>query len=90
MPETIREGDELVLFDGRSTDEVIKELMKEGNMGLNQEKDLSNACSISTFRHGMCGHIVPEGSITIGVKSPHSSNIHEHKLTWMLITQSEL
>ncbi len=82
MPESVCEGDELVLFDGGPTDEVIKELMEARTQGCNQENDLFNACKTLTFRYGRAGDIVSKGSLTIGVKSPHSSVIQEYELTW--------
>lgn len=74
-------GDELLLFDGRPVDEVIKELMC-GETTSNEQTDKALAEGYLTHRSGMLGHIVPKGTTTITVLPTGASKPSSFQLIW--------
>jgi hypothetical protein len=73
-------GDELVLFDGRPTHEVVQELKALEGKCLNKPTDWAFAEFYLTNRFGFKGQIVPKKPITIGVRSNHI--VRHYQLMW--------
>ncbi|MFT5319051.1 MAG: hypothetical protein ACI8RA_002321, partial [Chlamydiales bacterium] len=81
-------GDELVLFDGKPTDTVVKQIKKEAlfNDGRitgdgNDRTDHSEAERLLTNRyHG--DHIVPKGPVNIAIKKKYADILTHYTLSW--------
>jgi PDZ domain/Peptidase family S41 len=76
------EGDELVAFDGRPTDEVIQELKNREIQSYNEATNRGIAEIYLTDRKGMFGHVVPNGPVTITVRNIGSSKLSSYQLIW--------
>lgn len=78
----IKEGDELIQFDGRPVDEVISELMQDEISGSNEATDRAIAEMLLTARSGASGVTVPRGPVTIAVRSAEDGEIFSYQLIW--------
>lgn len=76
-------GDEIVSFDGKPVEAVIQDLINRYLRGATAETDRAFAEYFLTLRSARVGHIVPKGSITIGVRHyGSSSKIANYQLIW--------
>lgn len=81
-------GDELVLFDGKPTDMVVKQIKKEAlfNDGTitgdgNDRTDQAKAEERLTFRfHG--DNTIPKGSINVAIKKKNADILTHYTLSW--------
>lgn len=76
------EGDELVTFDKRPTDEVVQELLDSELANANLSTDKALAEIYLTLRRGKLGHIVPRGPVSIAVKSAKTGQVSSHQIIW--------
>lgn len=76
------EGDELVYFDGRPTDEVVTELKKSEVGNANENTDLALAEFFLTNRSGSRGDEVPRGPVMVTIKPVGSDNHSSFQLIW--------
>ncbi len=82
LKEPLRKGDEVVLFDGKPTHEVIQ-LLREKEFGNPEsETDQALAESTLTMRLGSEGHIVPSGPVTVTVRHAGTNEITTYRLNW--------
>lgn len=77
-----KEGDELVVFDGKPCDQVIQEFKKEELTGASPLTDQALAEMMLTTRRGSYGHNVPKGPIIVGIKAQKSKQLYSHQLIW--------
>lgn len=75
-------GDELVTFDNKPSDEVVRDLMGSVTKQANTATDNELAAFFLTHRMGALGHSVPKGPIMIGIKSAGSDKVRQFQLMW--------
>ena len=75
-------GDELVSFDGKPMDAMIRELMNKYVRGATEETDRCHAEYFLTLRRARVGHEVPEGPVTISVRAPGATGTSNYQLIW--------
>lgn len=75
-------GDELVLFDGHPTDDVVQELRELEVGDASPDTDQALAEIYLTMRTGMQGLLVPKGPVTIGVRSAKTGSISSYQIIW--------
>lgn len=75
-------GDELVLFDGRPTHEVVQELRLNEVGFASEETDLGIATTLLTCRVGALGNEVPRGEVLLGIKSKKNDTLEYEELEW--------
>lgn len=78
----INVGDELVKFDGKPTEQVIREVMEAEMRCSNEATDRGIAEMFLTSRMGMQGHIVPKGPLMISICPKGSDKIATYQLIW--------
>lgn len=79
---SFQEGDELVLFDGRPTDEVVQELKKVEVGDSSPNTDQAVAEIYLTSRAGASGLIVPRGPVQISVRSATTGVVSSYQICW--------
>lgn len=77
-----RIGDELVNFDGRPTDEAVRDIKEREIGNANEKTDLATAQMFLTTRIGMYGHEVPTGPVTITVRPSGTNILNNYQLIW--------
>lgn len=75
-------GDELVLFDGKPTEECIQEILTDCYAGGKSLTEWRLAQRSLTRRLGSRGDDVPQGSISIHVASAKTGKVSEHQIVW--------
>ncbi len=75
-------GDELLEFDKRSIEEVIKEIINESGKASNPNTDQGLAVMKLTSRIGMAGDRVPKGSILLTTRSVKTGKINIQQIHW--------
>ena len=75
-------GDELLLFDGKPVDEVIRNLMQEEQRGANALTDQALAEMDLTQRSGERGLIVPKGRVKLAFRSKKTGKVHTAQMMW--------
>lgn len=75
------EGDELVLFDGEPIHDVIQRLRHEELGDASPLTDQALAEMMLTRRSGDRGHMVPRGSVTLGLRAL-DGRAHNVSVTW--------
>ncbi|MCE5316969.1 MAG: protease-like activity factor CPAF [Parachlamydia sp.] len=75
-------GDEIVSFEGKPVEAVIQDLMSRYLRGANLDTDRAFAEYFLTLRSARIGHVVPKGSITIGVRHSGSTKTSNYQLIW--------
>ncbi len=75
-------GDELIAFDGRHPSEVTRELLEKELNHANLETDQAFADLFLTIRAGMLGMNVPNGPISITVRSAETGKVKTYQLIW--------
>ncbi len=75
-------GDELVMFDGRPTDDIVQEVRERevGNTSPNTDQGLAEI--YLTTRAARQGLIVPRGPVTIGVRSMKTNSVSSYQIIW--------
>lgn len=77
-----KEGDELVMFDGRPIQEVIDEFKKNEVGHGYSNTDIALAETYLTYRDAALGHKVPKGPLIVSVKLQGSSTLSTYQLIW--------
>ncbi len=75
-------GDELVMFDGRPTDEVVRELREFEVGNASPDTDQGLAEILLTKRSGASGMYVPHGPVMITVKSAKNTTTSSYQIIW--------
>lgn len=75
-------GDEVVLFDGKPTDDTIQELKAKEFGNPDSDTDQKLAEGILTLRIGIMGHDVPQGPVSITIKHKDTNEIATYYLEW--------
>lgn len=78
----IRQGDELIEFDGHPIAEIIADLAKVSGKSANPNTDRALTEMKLTNRFGMDGDIVPKGPVDITTISVKNGKIKKHQLCW--------
>jgi C-terminal processing protease CtpA/Prc len=78
----IEAGDELLEFDGRPVAEVIDEIKQQTGWESHSATLQSLAEMALTLRSGKRGDTVPQGSVTITVKSTKTGKVRTYQLMW--------
>lgn len=78
----IRPGDELLEFDERPIEEVIKDLIEESGKGSNLNTDQALAAMKLTMRAGMAGDRVPQGPVLVTTRSVKTGKIITQQIRW--------
>ena len=74
-------GDELVTFGGRPTSEVVNDLSAQNGSNV-PLTDQNLAAILLTKRSRTRAMNVPQGTVTIGVRHPGSTQVLTHQLIW--------
>jgi hypothetical protein len=75
-------GDELVMFDGRPTQETIDALINN-EIGIgNLATDTALAEIVLTYREASQGHQVPKGPLLVTIKSVKTAKLSSYQLIW--------
>ncbi len=75
-------GDELLLIDGVAVDQVVKDFTKM-EVGSNQPATDQGLAEIYlTTRLGALGHIVPEGTLTLGGRKMGTTEVTSYTVAW--------
>lgn len=75
-------GDELVLFDGRLTGDVIKQLREEEVGNASPDTDQALAELFLTRRMASQGLLVPRGPVTISVRNAKTGGTSSYQIIW--------
>ncbi len=75
-------GDELVMFDGRPTGDVVRELREVEIGNASPDTDQGLAEILLTKRTGSSGMNVPHGPVTITVKSVKANTTSSYQIIW--------
>ncbi len=75
-------GDELTMFAGRPTHEVVTEFKEQEVGNASEETDFSMAELFLTVRIGALGHYVPKGPVTVTVKTAKTQQSSSFQLIW--------
>ncbi len=75
-------GDELVMFNGRPTDDVVQELRAIEVGDASPDTDQGLAEIYLTDRKGRLGHIVPSGPVIIDVRSTKMETTSSYQIMW--------
>ncbi len=80
-------GDEILLFDNRPVDDVIKKIVAEESGGFCSLTDQALAEYQLTFRNGCSAHVVPEGPVSITVRHAGTTKVTTYHLSWIYLPE---